>query len=224
MGSFRLLCVVAAVVGWAAAAGALTIELSSSSSDLTLASQLDAIVDFQVGEFDLVNPGDELQITLTNPDAGMGGDALFNINELYWNGSGDVTGLTLLSADHSVAGDVAGDWGPVETGAMANGFGIFDFALTDGVGMMADALLEPGESVVFVFAITSIAAVDMNDFVVPNGLGYTVAAKFVNGPEDPEAPGMEDSAFGAVPEPATGLLCALGLTGLAAGRRSGRRT
>ena len=51
--------------------------------------------------------------------------------------------------------------------------------------------------------------------------GYVAAAKFVNGPDDPEASGMEDSAFGAaMPEPATGALMALGLAGLgSAGRR-----
>jgi hypothetical protein len=55
--------------------------------------------------------------------------------------------------------------------------------------------------------------------VVANGSGYTVAAKFVNGPDDPEAPGMEDSAFGTVPEPSTAMLLSLGLLALGARRR-----
>lgn len=218
---FWLLAVGIAV--WPAWAGALTIELSGISSDLTPASQLDAIVEFEVGDFDLGNPGDELRITLTNPDAGMGGDALFNINEIYWNASGSVSGLTLLSAVHSVAGDVTAAWQPVELGSMANGWDPFDYALTDGVGSTNPAIVEPGESVVFLLDIDSLGPVLASDFVVPQGNGYTVAAKFVNGPPDPENPLVEDSAFGTVPEPATGLLSALGLVALAAGRRSLRR-
>jgi hypothetical protein len=46
-----------------------------------------------------------------------------------------------------------------------------------------------------------------------------VAAKFVNGPDDPEAPGMEDSAFGTIPEPSTAMLLSLGLLALGARRR-----
>lgn len=199
-----------------------TVTLSSVSSDATPASQLDATVAFDVGDFDLGNAGDELKITLTNPSAGQGGDELFNINELFWNGSASVTGLSLLSATHSVNGDVTGLWDPVETGLNADGFGSFDFALRDGVGELSLGVAMPGQSIVFILDISSIGAVDMTDFVVPNGSGYTVAAKFVNGPDDPEAPGFEDSAFGSVPEPTTAALLALGLIGLAARRRSAR--
>ena len=53
----------------------------------------------------------------------------------------------------------------------------------------------------------------MSDF------GPLVAAKFVSGPDDPESPGNEDSAFGTIPEPAMGLLLGMGLLGLAAHRR-----
>jgi len=209
----------AAVLCWTTSAAAVSIVMSSASSDLTPVSQLDAIVDLQVGEFDLGNAGDELQITLTNPSLGMGGDALFNINQIYWNASASVTGLSLLSANHSANGDQTGLWMPVQTGLSANGFGSFDFALLDGVGSMSPGIVQPGESIVFVIDIASLGPVTAADFAVANGSGYTLAAKFVNGPDDPEAPGMEDSAFGAVPEPSTGLLCALGLAGLCARRR-----
>jgi len=215
-----LIGALAAALLWAPGAFALTVHLSGVSSDLTPASQLDATVDFQVGEFDAGNAGDELQIILTNPSLGSGGDALFNINQLFWNGSASVTSLSLLSADHSVNGDVAGLWGPVEVGQSADGFGPFDFALLDGVGQMSPGIVMPGQSLVLVLAITSAGAVTASDFVTPNGMGYTVAAKFVNGPDDPEAPGMEDSAFGTVPEPGTAVLLGLGLTALAARRRA----
>lgn len=201
------------------AALAASVSLSSVSSDATPSSQLDATVDFEVGEFDGGNAGDELRITLTNPSVGQGGDALFNINQVFFNATGTVTGLSLLSATHSVNGDVAVLWSPVETGLTADGFGSFDYALRDGVGEMSPGIVMPGQNVVFLLAISSIGAVTGADFVVPNANGYTVAAKFVNGPDDPEAPGMEDSAFGTVPEPSTGGLLALGLLALGTRRR-----
>jgi hypothetical protein len=58
----------------------------------------------------------------------------------------------------------------------------------------------------------------MNDFDATNLSGYKAAAKFVNGPDDPEAMGMEDSAFGAVPEPGTALLLGAALALGALGR------
>ena len=183
------------------------------SSDLTPAGDLDARLDFVVGEFDAGNAGDELQLTLTNTGT------LFNINQIYWNAAASVTALGLLSATHSAEGDVTADWAPVETGFSAGGFGAFDFALTGGVGQLAPGIAGPSESIVFILDITGTAT--MADFIQPNGLDYIGAAKFVNGPDDPEAPGSEDSAFGAtlVPEPGTALLLSLGLLGLAAWRR-----
>jgi hypothetical protein len=201
------------------AAIGVTVNLSSVSSDATPSSQLDATVEFEVGEYDLGNAGDELRITLTNPSAGQGGDALFNINQLFFNASSAVTGLSLLDATHSANGDVTGLWDPVETGLTADGFGAFDYALRDGVGEMTPGIVMPGQNVVFLLDISSIGAVTGADFVVANGSGYTVAAKFVNGPDDPEAPGMEDSAFGTIPEPSTAMLLSLGLLALGDRRR-----
>lgn len=193
----------------AGAASATTISLSDVSSDATPASQLDASFDFSVA-------GSTLTLTVTN----TGSD--FNINQVYWNGSGLVSALSLTSATHSAAGDVTSVWAPVEVGSSADGFGSFTFALTDGVGETNVNILEPGESIVFVLSITGSGGYADVDFIVANGSGYVAAAKFVNGPDDPEDPGNEDSAFGAaVPEPAAGALLLLGLAGLAARRARG---
>lgn len=209
----------AALVALATSAQAGSITLSDASSDLTPVSQLDATLDFVVGEFDVGNAGDELQITLTN----TGVD--FNINELFANTSTNITSLTLLSATHSVSGDVFADWNPVETGQSADGFGIFDYALTNAAGETDPTIAQPGNSIVFVLDIDSLAAASMSDFIEANAMGYVGAAKFVHGPDDPEAPGFEDSAYGAaVPEPDTALLLGLGLVTLAArGRARTRR-
>jgi hypothetical protein len=130
-----------------------------------------------------------------------------------------VTGLTLLSATHSLQGDVLAAWSPVETNSMVDGFGMFRFGLTDGVGELNPNIVEPGESVVFVFDIAGVGIFSDTDFVVANGAGYTGAGRFVNGPDDPESPGDEDSAFGAVPEPGSAALFGAGLLAIAAARR-----
>jgi hypothetical protein len=221
---YRPFLLVLGTLAFAAGANGSTITLSNVSSDATPASQLDGTLEFDVGEFDGGNAGDELRITLTNPALVDGGSALFNITAIYWNGSDAVTGLTLLTASHSAAGDVFTDWNPIEVppdpDAKANGFGFFDFALTDGTGETNVAIVEPGESIVFILDIAGVG-VTMSDFVEGNENGYLAAAKFTNGPDDPETPGSEDSAFGAtlpVPEPSGALMFGFGLVAAAAGR------
>ena len=191
----------------AADASASLITLSTNSSDATPAAQLDGTLNFSVA-------GPTLTLTATN----TGVD--FNINGIWFNGTSAVTSLSLVSATHSVNGDVTAAWTPVEFNSMVDGFGSFDFGLTDGVGATNPNIIHPGENVVFVLTITGVGVVD-TDFVDPNGMGYLGAGKFVNGPDDPESPGDEDSAFGAtVPEPATLALLALGLGSLVVhGRR-----
>jgi hypothetical protein len=203
-------------------AQALPIALSEMSSDATPAGDLDAIADFSIVG------GDELVIVLSNtttaPDE-------FNMNELYFNGSSDVTGLTLTSAMHSANGDVLVDWTPVLTSQMADGFGVFDFQLMDGTGEVNPAQIQPGTSITFTLDILGACALALDcdafdDFLsVENAQGKAVAAKFVNGPDDPESPGDEDSAFGAssaVPEPGTLGLSVLGLGALALAKRRQR--
>lgn len=133
--------------------------------------------------------------------------------------------MTLTAATHSVEGDVFAGWLPVTTGMVADGFGSFDFSLMDGVGEDNPNVMGPTESITFLMTITGTCAgtlsYTMADFVVANGDGYIGAAKFVNGPDDPEAPGFEDSAFGAtvIPEPTSALLIGLGLAALSGRRR-----
>lgn len=195
----------------ASSGSAATITLSDVSSDATPASVLDATLDISV------LGGNTLQIIATNTTSAPN---LFNINEVYWNASLSVSGLTLTSATHSVNGNVLAAWVPVEAGSAADGFGAFSFAVTDGVGAKNPNVIQPGNSVTFVLAISGACALALNcadtDFVVQNAMGYIAAAKFVNGPDDPESPGNEDSAFGAaVPEPSTALLLAFGLVAIA---------
>jgi hypothetical protein len=214
-----------ALLAFGSSASATTVTLSTVSSDGTPASQLDASLDFSVA-------GNDLTLTVTN----TGSDG-FNLNQVYFNGSGLVTSLSLTSATHNVAGVITAAWSPVEVGSSADGFGTFNFALTDGVGETNPNVLNDGESIVFVLAITGAGGYADADFIVANGSGYLAAAKFTNGPPDPECAtavfpteqcpegiATEDSAFGTttdVPEPATGLLLALGLAGLTfAGRKS----
>ncbi len=203
-------------------AAALSITLSDMSSDATPAGDLDATLDFTV------IGGDQLQIVVTNDTTAPNE---FNIDAFYWMGSADVTSLTLVSATHSVNGDVTAAWSPVETGIMVDGFGVFDFGLTDGVGETNPNIIMPGESVTFLLDITGACAAAMDcdpfdDFLsIANAAGKSVGGMFVNGPDDPEAPGMEDSAFGAsgpIPEPGTFALGALGLLGLASYARRRR--
>ena len=200
----------------ASTASASTIALSDVSSDLTPASTLDATLDL------VVISGDTLQLVATNltiaPDE-------FNISELYWNSTSAVSGLTLLASTHSAEGDVLAGWAPVVTGQSADGFGAFDFGLIDGVGEGNPNIIGPNEQITFLMSISGSCAITLScassDFVVAQSQGYIGAAKFVNGPDDPEAPGTEDSAFGAavVPEPTSALLMGLGLAGLSAYRR-----
>ena len=184
-------------------AQATPVHCCDASSDATPASQLDITFDFSVA-------GTTLTLTVTNNDGGGFG---FNVNEIYFNGSGNVTSLSFSSATHSVAGDVTAAWAPLDSNTMVDGFGIFDFGLSDGVGETNTNIIEPGENIAFVFTVN--AGLADADFIVANGSGYLVAAKFTNGPDDPEDPGNEDSAFGAAtPEPGMLGLFALGLAGL----------
>ena len=96
----------------ASSASAATIVLSTVSSDATPASQFDAVLEFEVGDFDLGNAGDELRLTLTNPSALEGGDALFNINEVYWNAVVGVSETSRIERPGSIVSRRASYWAP----------------------------------------------------------------------------------------------------------------
>jgi len=190
----------------ATVASASTIQCCSISSDATPASQLQATFDFQVA-------GSVLTLTVDNDTLAP---SEFNINQIYFDASDDVTSLALDAAAHSLAGDVASDWGPLLTGDRPGGFSALDYSLQAKGGQKSPYLIQPGEEIAFVFTINGgVGSFSMSDF------GPLVAAKFVSGPDDPEAPGSEDSAFGTVPvpEPSTTVLLSLGLAGLSFRRR-----
>ncbi len=193
--------VTAAAAMLAAPATASIITLSTNSSDVTLASVLDATFDFDV-------TGITLTLNVTNTTVVPN---TFNINEIYFNGSDNVLGLTP---------EYLPDGWSLLTSQMADGFGVFDFALIYGGPEDGPYVIDPGETKMFTFTISGTAG--KGDFVhefsdaSPEQTSAIAAAKFVVGPND-------DSAFGAL-VPAPSALVLLGLAGLRGLRRRRRPT
>ncbi len=209
-----------AALTWSAPAAGTTITLSTNSSEPGIdAELLDATLDFAVAD------GGSPSLVLTARNDTADPDA-FNLSEIFFNASDGVSGLSLASAVSDQDGDVLSFWALSDStgqgGAThADGFGIFDFALIDGVDSEV-GVLSPGETVVFTLPISGAGPFSMDDFVElsaqtaqDDNIPSFAAAKFVVGTGDV-------SAFGAfVPEPSTLALLALGLGALAAlGRRS----
>jgi MYXO-CTERM domain-containing protein len=182
----------------AASASIFELQLSTHSSDETPAADLLATFEFSVA-------ATTLTLTVTNDTVAPNE---FNMNELYFNAV-DGVGLInpVLPADWSFDGS---------GGITVNGFGDFDFGLTNAMGETDPSQIQPGESLVFSFEITG--GGDVKDFTGPGAtstLGFFIAGKFVNGPGD-------DSAFGAtIPTP--GVLALMGVAGIVAARPRRRR-
>ncbi len=181
------------------------ITLSGFSSDGTSPGDLDAIIEFSVAETIL---SIEVWNLTDGPDSGE--DTGYDIMSIYFNATENVSGLTLT--------DPTSVWilYPLSNHTKAGGFGQFDFALIDGMGN--DPHQIDGEAFeIFTLTVEGMG-VSASDFhsdlsVCPPGNSpMLVAAKFVNGPGD-------DSAFGAVPEPATVSLLGLGSLSLLRRRR-----
>lgn len=177
------------------------LDISDFSSDETPASALSAAFSFLVTD-------DTLTLSVLNQTEAP---FEFNISEVYFNGTENISSLALTSAP---------DGWSLLFDQPADGFGVFDFALVGEVAMNS-ANIEPMQSAIFTFDIVGQAPFDNAAFttefsaIPPGNMPMVIAAKFVNGPND-------DSAYGAmVPEPGTLLLLAGGL-GLAATRRRHR--
>jgi hypothetical protein len=186
-----------------ASASVFELHLSDFSSDQTLANDLSATWEFSV-------VGDQLAITVTNDTVAP---SEFNMNQLFWNGPDGVS-LT--------AGSLPTGWffSAAPDAVMVSGFGKFDFLLRNGQGETDPSLINPGETLGFMFTI--FGGADAEDFATsfsvpssPEGISVIIAAKFVNGPGD-------DSAFGAA-VPAPGVLALIGVAGVIAGRPRRRR-
>jgi hypothetical protein len=227
---FGFVAVAAAFLLGSAPAWALSIQLSEMTSEQeeidddtcglalcgTPASVLDALVSFEIGEFDGGNAGDELRITVQNTSD-------YDISEVWFSLSSDFTGFSILSPSDSGADD---GYDLITGATNVDGFGDFNLGLVVDMDVnLNDDLIENGETHVIILSFTCSGTCDEGDLVV-NGSGKLVAAKFINGGAVfEEEEGGNDSAFGAsgtdavVPEPSLSWLIGVGLAGLFAARR-----
>ena len=187
-------------VGLSQVQAALVYTFSDLSSDATPASDLDATLTFNVTSLGATSGSDLLTLTLDNQTTAPN---TFSINEVYFNFTGIHSGFSIDSGTGTL------NQGPIP----ANGFGDFDIKL-DGF------LLASGGTSVWTIdlGLTGVSNSDFNDWssIPPGDLQTLAALKFVKGSDDPEAPGSEDSAFGAVvPVPAAVWLFGSGFLGLA---------
>ncbi len=168
--------------------------------------QLDATLEFTVED------STTLRFTVHNlTSENPGVDPELKINEIYFNATSNVTGLTLTAIDGAALNQW--DLGFAEDGFQVNGFGLYDVSLVDGQGNQPH-VIDPGEIVTFFFTISGAGPFLATDFTtelstqVDSHIITLAAAKFYDGLE-------AGSAYGAtnVPEPAT--ICLFGLGALA---------
>lgn len=188
----------AGLVLWcAASASATTITLSLFSSDPTPAELLDARLDFSV-------VGNQLDLKVANDTDTNLPPAAFEIVEVGFNATPEVTGLTLTSAPAGWTLLFDQNPGPMHE---MDGFGWFDAKLEWGGGSLPTIL--PGTSETFSFTVTGSGFSQLSFVsalsVAPPGVPMLASAFFIRGPGD-------DSAFGAtnIPEPGSLGLLALG--------------
>ena len=136
----------------------LSNHCSEDESQPYLAEYLDAKLDFSV-------VGSTLTLSVTNLTPENEGDPAFKMNRIYFNVADKVEELTLIDVFSSDDSAIEG-WIPgyLENGFLVGGFGRFDVSLKGGHGIHPP-VVNPGQTVSFVFQISGVGPFVETDFV-----------------------------------------------------------